>query len=313
MSPDIAPDSVKRSEAFRLDEALEEERTRVEAALERSVESLQPLLTGGDLDAPLRYGVLGGGKRVRPVLCVAAYRAAGGDDDDPIHDLAVSLELIHAYSLMHDDLPCMDDATLRRGRPAAHREFGEERTMVAGAALIPAAALQAWRGTRALSIPAERGRRIVRELMGAAGAAGMVGGQALDLLAEERELDVGQVARLHALKTGALLSAAPAMGGMAAGGDEEVVEALRSYGRELGLAFQIADDVLDATSSADDLGKEPSDAGLAKSTYVSRLGVEGARERAHRRSKRARRALADVGMTSPLLDALAEYVVRRRA
>lgn len=184
--------------------------------------------------------------------------------------------------------------------------------MVAGAALIPAAALQAWRSTGALSLPTDVRARVVAELMEAAGAAGMVGGQVLDLLAEDRELDVDEVARLHALKTGALLAAAPAMGGLASGADGTVVEGLRSYGRELGLAFQIADDVLDATGSASDLGKEPSDAGLAKSTYVSRLGVEGARERARRRAEKAREALARAGVSSPLLDGLAEYVVRRR-
>lgn len=185
--------------------------------------------------------------------------------------------------------------------------------MVAGAVLIPAAALQAWRGGGALALPPDRRRKIVVELLEAAGAGGMVGGQVLDLLAEERELDVEEVARLHSMKTGALLAAAPAMGGLAARAGPEIVEGLRSYGRELGLAFQIADDVLDATSSAGDLGKEPSDAGLAKSTYVSRLGVEEARKRARHRSERARAALADVGLSSPLLDTLAEYVVRRRA
>lgn len=184
--------------------------------------------------------------------------------------------------------------------------------MVAGAALIPAAALHAWRSADALALPADRRRRIVEELLEAAGAAGMVGGQALDLMAEERQLELDQVARLHARKTGALLAAAPAMGGLAATAGTDVVEALRTYGSELGLAFQIADDVLDATSSVGDLGKEPSDAGLSKSTYVSRLGVEEARKRARRRSAKAREALVEASLSSPLLDTLAEYVVRRR-
>ena len=303
-------DAVSRPRETDVEKAMEEERRHVEAALARSLEFLKADV--GDLHPVVEYGVMGGGKRIRPVLCVAAFRAAGGNPDAPIHDLAVSVELIHAYSLMHDDLPCMDDAALRRGRPTSHLEFGEEETMVGGAALIPAAALQAWKAAGALSLAEDRSRRIVAELLEAAGAAGMVGGQALDLLAEERELDVEEVAQLHGMKTGALLAAAPAMGGLAADADEEVVDAFRTYGRELGLAFQIADDVLDATGSAADLGKEPSDEGLSKSTYVSRLGVEGARKRAWQRSERAREALVEAGLSSPLLENLAEYVVRRR-
>jgi len=309
----VSPDAVSEPRAFHLDElddALRSERELVEAALVRSIGSLADDL--GDLLPAVEYAVLGGGKRIRPILCVAAFRAAGGSADAPIHDLAASVELIHAYSLMHDDLPCMDDAALRRGKATSHLEFGEEATMVAGAALIPAAALQAWTGSRALGLDDDRARRITVELLEAAGARGMVGGQALDLMAEERELDVEEVADLHAMKTGALLSAAPAMGGLAAGGDERVVEAFRTYGKELGLAFQIADDVLDATSSAAALGKEPSDEVLAKSTYVSRLGVDEARERARSRSEAAREALEGAGLASPLLDNLAGYVVRRR-
>lgn len=304
-------DAVPRNGRLGLSRALSEEKSSVEAALEDAVDVLSAELPAG-LDPVVRHGVLGGGKRIRPILCVAAFRACGGPDDAPIQRLAVSLELIHAYSLMHDDLPCMDDADLRRGRATPHRIHGEGSTMVAGAVLIPAAALQAWRACRALDLDAGDARPVVRDLLVAAGAAGMVGGQVLDLLGEERALDADELDQLHEKKTGALLAAAPSMGGRAAGAGRETIGALERYGRELGLAFQIADDILDATGTAGELGKEPSDRELEKSTFVSRYGIEGARERARERAEGARRALDGAKLDAPLLHELARYVVRRR-
>jgi len=295
-----------------LDGALTRERASVEKALEVAVARLQPLLPEG-LGPVVRHGVLAGGKRIRPILCVAAFRACGGKDDAPIQALAVSLELIHAYSLMHDDLPCMDDADLRRGRTTPHRIWGEVTTMAAAAALIPAAALQAWTSAEALELEPTEARGVVATLLRAAGASGMVGGQALDLLGEERALSPRELDALHARKTGALLAAAPTMGGRAAGAGAAVLDALGRYGRELGLAFQIADDVLDATGTARELGKEPSDRELSKSTYVSLYGIDEARARARERADAARDALRAAGLRAPLLDSLAEYVVRRRA
>lgn len=184
--------------------------------------------------------------------------------------------------------------------------------MVAGAALIPAAALQAWSGARALELNRDEAREVVGLLLHAAGASGMVGGQALDLLGEERVLDADDLDVLHAKKTGALLAAAPKIGGRAARAGEEAARALERYGRELGLAFQIADDVLDATGTASELGKEPSDRNLAKSTYVSLYGIDEARARARERAGRARDALAAADLDAPLLHDLADYVVRRR-
>ncbi len=291
--------------------AMDRERERVEEALVRALEATRPHL-GESLAPVVEHGVLSGGKRVRPILCVAAYGAAGGEASEGIYDLAVSLELIHAYSLMHDDLPCMDDAELRRGRPTPHRIYGETRTTVAAASLIPAAALRAWEAAGELGVPEGGAREIVRELARAAGAAGMVGGQALDLDAEGRVLDEEALDRLHRLKTGALLAAAPRIGGLAAGAGAEVLDALQDYGRGLGLAFQIADDILDATASSGELGKHPSDRDLEKSTYVSVHGLEEARRRARRQVDAARGALDDAGIDAPLLHALAEYVIRRR-
>jgi geranylgeranyl pyrophosphate synthase len=284
------------------------EREHVEAALALAVASLARHLPKDVYDA-VAHGVLGGGKRLRPVLCVCAYEACGGEAGPALYDLAASIELVHAYSLMHDDLPCMDDADLRRGRPTTHREHGEDVTMRAGAALIPAAALQAWKASRVLA-PA-RARRITAALLEAAGAGGMVGGQWEDLLAEGRVLTGAELDALHARKTGALLAASLVMGGLAAGAAEPVIQGLREYGEAIGLAFQIADDILDATQEAATLGKNPSDAALGKSTYVAVHGLEAAEGRAKAEVRRAVQALERVGVAARRLVALAEYVVAR--
>lgn len=289
---------------------LEAHKSRVDAALERAFVGLT-----GDLSAEVqsaaRHGVTTGGKRLRPVLCVVAYEACGGQITSATYDLAASLELIHAYSLMHDDLPCMDDADLRRGLPTTHRELGEDATMRAGAALIPAAALQALGACRALGGDDARARAVTRALLEAAGAGGMVGGQWLDLLGEGQALNAEELDGLHRRKTGALLEAALLMGGLAAGATPAVQECLREYGAAIGLAFQIADDILDATKSAETLGKNPSDAALAKSTYVALYGLDEARTRAGAEVERASRALERAGLRAPMLHALAEYVVER--
>ncbi len=213
---------------IRLREFLTQERARVEAALRHALEVLSPHLPER-LVAAVEHGVSSGGKRLRPILCVAAYRAVGGRQDG-IYNLAVSLELIHAYSLMHDDLPCMDDAELRRGVPTTHTVHGEAATMVAGALLIPAAALQAWEGATSLGLPEEVGRRLVEELARASGGGGMVGGQVLDLLGEERTLSAVELDDLHRRKTGALLRASLRMGGIAEGPAPAALRALDRYG-----------------------------------------------------------------------------------
>ncbi|MBT8488486.1 MAG: polyprenyl synthetase family protein [Gemmatimonadetes bacterium] len=294
---------------------LDAEVRRVEAALLRAVAAFEAEgLLGGEGLAAIRHGVLSGGKRLRPVLCVAAFRACDGDashDPSTLYDLAVSLELIHAYSLMHDDLPCMDDAELRRGRPTTHREHGEAVTMTAAAALIPLAARQALDAGERLGLANVDARTVARCLMEAAGAGGMVGGQWLDLLGEGEAVGAEALGDLHRRKTGALLSAALVMGAMAAGADAERVQAMRTYGTAIGLAFQIADDILDATASADALGKNPSDTHLDKSTYVALYGLEGSRARGRAQVDLALGALAEAGITSEPLEALALYVVER--
>ena len=224
---------------------------------------------------PIRYSIDGGGKRLRGMLLLAAYRAAGGAGD--ASGLAAAVELIHAYSLVHDDLPCMDDDDIRRGRPTAHRVFGVHATTVAGAAMIPLAARIAYDSAVALVLPGETGCTIVKVLMRAAGAGGMIGGQLADLDAEGADLSREELDLIHSAKTGALIAASLEMGGLAAGATQSKVRALADFGSRIGLAFQIMDDVLDVTSSTDMLGKTTGrDAALRKSTYPALLGVEGA-------------------------------------
>lgn len=288
---------------------LARETVRVESALENALAGILPRIPER-FRGSLQHGVTSGGKRLRPILCVAAYRAAGGTGDG-IYSLAVSLELIHAYSLMHDDLPCMDDADLRRGEPTTHKAHGQAPTTVAGALLIPAAALHAFESAQAMGLPEECCRRLVEELSRASGGGGMVGGQIMDILGESQELSASQLDDLHRRKTGALLCASLRMGGIAAGASPGELEGLDKYGESIGLAFQIADDLLDATSSALELGKNPSDAELGKSTYVSLFGVEEAGRKGRELVSAAIAALDVAGLTSPELDALARYIVER--
>jgi geranylgeranyl pyrophosphate synthase len=294
---------------------LADEGARVEEALERAVAAIPSRLP---VEAPvleaIRHGVTGGGKRLRPILCATAWRAAGGvvDAPDAVYDLAAALEMIHAYSLMHDDLPCMDDAELRRGRPTTHRVHGEAVTMRAGALLIPAATLQALAACRALGTDEETARAAARALLEGSGGGGMVGGQWLDLLGEGRALEAHDLDELHGRKTGALLTASLSVGAVAAGAPAHVRAALERYGRAIGLAFQIADDILDATASAEALGKNPSDAALDKSTYVSLYGLDEARRRAREQVEEAVDALRSASVGSPALEALARFVVARR-
>lgn len=289
---------------------LEAQQEPIAEALERGLSQLEGPLSD-EIRAAAHYGVTTGGKRLRPILCVTAYEACGGALNSAVYDLAASLELIHAYSLMHDDLPCMDDADLRRGRPTTHKELGEEATMVAGAALIPGAALQALRACEALGCSEETARGVTQALLEAAGAGGMVGGQWIDLLGEGEAFDAVKLDGLHRRKTGALLAASLVMGGLAAGASSVVQASLQEYGAAIGLAFQIADDILDATQSADTLGKNPSDAALEKSTYVALYGLAEARTRAADEVDRALDALEMAGLQAPMLSALARYVVER--
>ena len=258
--------------------------------------------------AAIRYALLGGGKRFRGILLVAAYDAAGGEDYPSL--LAAAVEIVHAYSLVHDDLPCMDNDDLRRGRPTVHREFDPRTATVAGLAMVPLAARTAARGARAL--PKADPTRVVAELMKAAGAGGMIGGQMLDLQGEGKPLTLSELEQIHRGKTGALVSAAAMLGGIAAGASERVVQALAHFGAALVLAFQIADDVLDVIGSTEVLGKTAGkDVELQKSTYPALLGTAGAMSRAEALVEDGCAALSAAGLLTPVLESIARFVVRR--
>ncbi len=287
-------------------------RRQVDDALTRLADDGLTLLDGPapGVAAAIRYSLLGGGKRFRGILLLAAYRAAGGTDDATL--LAAAVEILHAYSLVHDDLPCMDDDDMRRGRPTVHRKFDTRAATVAGLVMVPLAARTAARAARDLS-PANAGR-IVLDLMAASGAGGMIGGQMLDLDGEGQKLSLAELEQVHRAKTGALVSAAALVGGLAANASESAVGALGRYGSALGLAFQIIDDVLDVTETTEALGKTAGrDAALGKSTYPALLGVEGAMRRADALIDEGCEALAAVGLLTPLLESIARFVVRRRA
>jgi geranylgeranyl pyrophosphate synthase len=260
----------------------------------------------------IRYSLLGGGKRLRALLLAATYEAVGGTSDCRV--LASAVEVVHAYSLVHDDLPCMDDDDVRRGRPTVHRAYGVPVAAAAGLAMVPLAVRCAYRGARSLGLPSTDAAAIVRELMRAAGAGGMIGGQLLDLQAEGVALRLDELEAVHRAKTGALILTAARIGAVAAGGDHRQLAAVERYGAAIGLAFQIMDDVLDVTASTDELGKTAGrDVALGKSTYPALLGVDGARRRADALIDDAMSALREARILSAPLESLARYIVARRS
>ena len=302
---------LKTSTADRALEAyLAEARTRVDAVLESwGVRAGQ--WWPGPVPAAMRYSLLSTGKRLRPTLVFAAAEAVGGGvAAERVADLAAAVEVVHAYSLVHDDLPCMDNDDLRRGRPTTHRAFDVRTAVVAGYHMVALGARVLDAGLAALTPDARR--RIALELFRAAGAGGMIGGQALDLEAEGRRLTPAALEDVHRRKTGALISAACVIGAMAAGAPGAACEALRGYGADVGLAFQIYDDVLDATATSDQLGKTAGkDAADGKSTFATLLGVGAARAEAERLAARAVDRLRQAGLVSATLAGLAHYIVTR--
>jgi geranylgeranyl diphosphate synthase, type II len=284
------------------------------ASVDRELSRLCESDTIGALPAPvaeaIRYSILGQGKRLRPILMLASYRACGGEQDASA--LAACIEVVHAYSLVHDDLPCMDDDDARRGRPTTHRVHGVAIATAAGVVMVPLAVRAACDAGARLGLPNTSQAAIVRELMRASGGGGMVGGQLLDLEGEGSSLSIDQLERIHCAKTGALISASARIGGIAAGAGTMVLDALTAYGNAIGLAFQIADDVLDATSTTAALGKTAGrDVELRKSTYPMLLGVERAIERAAALVDDACAALERAGLRTATLEMLARYAIAR--
>lgn len=255
----------------------------------------------------IRYSVMAGGKRLRPALVMESWSACGGGDERSALAAASALELIHTFSLVHDDLPAMDDDDLRRGRPTNHKVFGEAMAILAGDAMVTMAfELIAADASHAVAA------RLVRELAVASGPAGMIGGQVLDMEGENQALPLAQLQRMHAKKTGALLTCACRMGAIAAGADESALAAMSSFGRHLGLAFQIVDDVLDVTSTPEQLGKATNkDAGKGKNTYPALLGLEESRREAARQLSLALTSIERFGNEADVLRAAARFVVER--
>jgi geranylgeranyl pyrophosphate synthase len=289
---------------------LGEARAVVDARLDLRAAELAAAVPG-PLGEAIAYALRSPGKRVRPAMVLAAYRAAGGRSP-AVAGIATAVEIVHTYSLVHDDLPCMDDDDVRRGRPTTHRAFDTGVATRVGYLLVPVAGEELADAAAALGLTASAIGALAGELFEAGGIRGMVGGQWLDLEAERRSLSLEELTAVHRGKTGALIRAAAVLGGIAANAGPEALRALRRYGEEIGLAFQVADDVLDATGTSEELGKPAGrDAALAKSTYVSVLGVAGARTEAVRAQERAVAELADVSLVTASLVALARYIVTR--
>ncbi len=298
--------------AFEARQALAEARGRVDSLLGAWSERIQTIVPGRTGEA-LAYALNTPGKRVRAALVIHAYRAAGGVSP-AIAAVAAAVETVHAYSLVHDDLPCMDDDDLRRGRPTTHRAFDVPTATRVGFLLVPVAGLVLAQAARDLLLPPATLGRMAEELFESGGIRGMVGGQWLDLEAERKRLDLAGLIAVHRGKTGALIRAACVLGGMAAEAPPAAVDALAAYGQDVGLAFQIADDVLDVTGTSDQLGKTAGrDVALEKSTYVSLLGVERAREEAAALAGQAVRHLEEAGIAPGPLAALAQYIVARES
>ncbi len=295
----------------RLAEFLEEARHRVEDALARYLPDSGDdlgVLCPSQLGQSMSYSLLAGGKRLRPVLCLMAAEACGGEVDSAL-PVACALEMVHTYSLIHDDLPAMDDDDLRRGRPTCHKAFDEATAILAGDGLLTLAFEVVARHVR----PLEAAVECVRVLAEAAGPEGMVAGQMADLQAEGRDdVTLDALEAIHRRKTGALLRAALRMGGLAAGAGESTLRALDTYGLAVGLAFQIIDDLLDVEGDEAKLGKRVNkDSQLGKWTYPGLLGIEGSRQRARQLADEAVEALAPLGPRGERLRALALDLLER--
>jgi geranylgeranyl diphosphate synthase type II len=296
------------SSEFRLDHYLEVQKARVELLLQKRLEGLADRTPARLLEA-MRYSLLGGGKRLRPILCIAFAEAVGkgAAPGRVTDDAACALEYVHCYSLIHDDLPVMDDDDFRRGKAANHKRYGEAMAILAGDALL----------TESFGVmlggPEESRLYLARELALAAGACGMVGGQALDI-AEDRPSDEGYIIRLHRLKTGALIRAACRMGALSAGGTVQQLEAAGVYGDCVGLAFQIVDDILDVTADPKNMGKPTQrDSAKGRFTFPKVSGMPRSRSLANERVAMAISALQKIEPNPGPLTALARYSVERVA
>ncbi|HUE53687.1 MAG TPA: farnesyl diphosphate synthase [Terriglobales bacterium] len=292
-----------------LSDTLEKGRVLTDAALER----LLPAATEhpASIHQAMRHSVFAGGKRLRPILCMEAGRMVAGSLPAGIEDLGAALEMLHTYSLIHDDLPALDNDDLRRGRPTCHKVFGEAVAILAGDALQT----QAYETLARLRCPAEARVRIVGEIARGTGTVnGMIGGQVVDLEAEHSKPDLKMLEYIHRAKTAALITASVVSGGLFAGADDGGVANLRSFGQSIGLAFQIVDDVLDVTQTSEQLGKTAGkDTAAEKATYPALFGVEESLKKADALVEAALSSLTSFGSRAADLKSLARFLVERKS
>jgi geranylgeranyl diphosphate synthase type II len=291
-----------------LQKTLEQGRALADAALDRLIplETQDPV----SIHKAMRHSVFAGGKRLRPVLCMEAGRMIAGSLPDQIEELGAAVEMLHTYSLIHDDLPALDNDDLRRGRPTCHKVFGDAIAILAGDALQT----QAYEVLARLACPAEARVRIIEEIARGTGTVdGMIGGQVVDLEAEQTRPTAEMLEYIHRSKTAALITACLVSGGLYAGAKDSEVKKLRAFGQSVGLAFQIVDDVLDVTQTSEQLGKTAGkDTAAQKATYPALFGVEESERKADGLIKDALRELDSFGERADTLKELARYLVERK-
>ncbi len=291
-----------------LKDTLEQGRVLTDAALERL---LPPAMQQpASIHQAMRHSVFAGGKRIRPILCMEAGRMIATSLPTGIEDLGAALEMLHTYSLIHDDLPALDNDDLRRGRPTCHKVFGEAIAILAGDALQT----QAYEVLARLRCPAEARVRIIEEIARGTGTVdGMIGGQVVDLEAERTKPDIEMLEYIHRAKTAALITASVVSGGIYAGGSHDDVEQLRTFGQSIGLAFQIVDDVLDVTQTSEQLGKTAGkDTAAEKATYPALFGIDESLKKADALVESAFASLESSSARAETLKSLARFLVERK-
>jgi geranylgeranyl diphosphate synthase type II len=291
-----------------LSNILEEGRKLTDAALERLLPAADQ--RPSSIHRAMRHSVFAGGKRIRPILCLEAARAVAGEVPAGVEELGAALEMLHTYSLIHDDLPALDNDDLRRGRPTSHKVFGEAIAILAGDALQT----QAYEVLAQLGCSAEARVKIIEEIARGTGTVkGMIGGQVVDLEAEHRKADAEMLEYIHSSKTAALITASVVTGGIYAGGSKDQVEHLRCFGQSIGLAFQIVDDILDVTQTSAQLGKTAGkDLASEKATYPALFGIDESKRKAAALLQTASNALQEFGDRGETLKGLAKFLVERK-
>ncbi|HEY7913739.1 MAG TPA: farnesyl diphosphate synthase [Blastocatellia bacterium] len=295
-------------------EKLSEYLTRRSKDVDRWLDRLVPAETvpPEQIHRAMRYSLLGGGKRIRPVLTLAAGEAFGAATGE-LMPAACAVEMIHCYSLIHDDLPAMDDDDLRRGRPTCHKVFGEAIAILAGDALLT----HAFRvlADHTLAGDATRQVRVIREVASAAGTVNaLIGGQVADIENEGEQVSADTLEYIHRSKTGAMISASVVVGGIIAGASQSQIEQLRAYGERIGLAFQIADDILDVTSTSEQLGKTAGkDAAAHKATYPAIFGLKASEDRARKLVIEAIEIISSLGINGEILEEVARLIIARKS